>query len=385
MTPPAEYKHHVQINQPHGHALVHHAEQHENVGDHDRREQFEKILHPQMHDPEPPEIRRGESGVRPHEQPDGVKGGNGQRGKEEQPRHVARVFGPQFVPQTAEQDHDPEEQTHRQQNLPEPAEIEKRETLMAEPRPAVLNPAEDARIFAAHAAEHDDRQRAEQQIGKHALAARFAAGDHRHEKNARRQIRRGDPENRQLQMPGAGDVERQHARQIEAEKVGKFRAIMFPGAAQKRLHQKQQRHDEEEPGARALRRRQHHFIRRTERNALLLAPVPAEKIPPAKGGQQQTNAAEQRDQRKHAPKHGVRRGMIADERFGRPVVRVGIIFVRSQGGTRPGRPTEKGRELPDLFRVGDGIGPQADISSWAFRKNPRSRRSFFGRRRPAPR
>ena len=283
------------------------------------------------------------------------------RGKEKQPRHVARVFGPQFVPQSTEQDHDPEEQTHRQQNLPEPAQIEKGETLIAKPRPAVLNPAEDARVFAAHAAKHDHRQRAQQQIGKHALAARFAAGDHRHEKNARRQIRRGDPENRQLQMPGAGDVERQHARQIEAEKVGKFRAIMFPRAAQKRLHQKQQRHDEEEPGARPLRRREHHLIRRTERNALLLAAVPAEKIPPAKGGQQQADAAEQRDQGKHAPKHGVRRGVIADERFGRPVVRVGIIFVRAQGRPRPGRPTEKGGELPDLFRVGNRIGTQTEF------------------------
>ena len=47
---------HVQVNQPHSHALMHHAEQHENIGDHDRREQFEKILHPQMDHPEPPEI-----------------------------------------------------------------------------------------------------------------------------------------------------------------------------------------------------------------------------------------------------------------------------------------------------------------------------------------
>ena len=51
--------------------------------------------------------------------------------------------------------------------------------------------------------------------------------------------------------------------------------------------------------------------------------------------------------------------IIGDERFRRPVVRVGIIFVRAQRGTRPGRPTKKGRELPDLFRVGDGIGTQA--------------------------
>ena len=163
------------------------------------------------------------------------------------------------------------------------------------------------------------------------MSARFAAGDHRHQKNTRGQKRRGDPENRQLQMPGAGDVERQHASQIEAKKVGKFRAIVFPGAAQKRLHQKQQRHDQKKSRARALCRCEHHFIRRPKRNALFLAAMPAEKIPPAKGGQQQANAAEQRDQGEHTPKHGFRRGVIANERFRRPVVRVGIIFVRPQG------------------------------------------------------
>ena len=147
-------------------------------------------------------------------------------------------------------------------------------------------------------------------------------------------------------------------------------------------------------GARALRRRQHHFVRRPERNALLLAPVPAEKIPAAKRGQQQANAAEQRDQREHAPKHRVRRGVIGDERFRRPVVRVGIIFARAQGGPRPGRPTKKGGELPDLFRVGDGIGAQTvfrrgrseiiPVVGGQFLEGVRLRRAA-GQTRPLPR
>ena len=104
----------------------------------------------------------------------------------------------QLVPQPTIQDQDPEEQSHCQQDLPEPAEIKKRKTLVAKPRPAVLNPAEDPRIFAAHAAKHDHRQCAQQQIRKHALAARFAAGDHRHKEYSRRQKRRGDPKDGQL-------------------------------------------------------------------------------------------------------------------------------------------------------------------------------------------
>ena len=76
-------------------------------------------------------------------------------------------------------------------------------------------------------------------------------------------------------MPCAGNVERQHSRQIETEKIRKFRTIMFTRATQKRLQQKQQGHDQEEPRARPLRRCQHYLIRRSKRNPLFLAPVPA--------------------------------------------------------------------------------------------------------------
>ena len=119
-------QHHVQINQPHGHALIHHAEQHENVGDHDRREQFEKILHPQMDDPEPPEIRGGESGVR------SGRAGRRRKTREWTSAEKKNSHGmlPMYsvrnsLPQSTEQDHDPEEQAHRQQDLPESAEIQK--------------------------------------------------------------------------------------------------------------------------------------------------------------------------------------------------------------------------------------------------------------------
>ena len=40
------------------------AEQHEDIGDHDGGEELEKILHPQVHDPEAPEVHDGEIRLR---------------------------------------------------------------------------------------------------------------------------------------------------------------------------------------------------------------------------------------------------------------------------------------------------------------------------------
>ena len=73
--------------------LAHHAEQHEHVGDHHGREELEEVLHPQVHDPEAPELGRGEVVARPRDQADGVERRDRARRKEEQPRHVARVLG----------------------------------------------------------------------------------------------------------------------------------------------------------------------------------------------------------------------------------------------------------------------------------------------------
>jgi hypothetical protein len=54
--------------------LAHHAEQDEHVGHHHRGEQLEEVLHPQVHDPEAPELGDGEVIARSGDQPDGVEG-----------------------------------------------------------------------------------------------------------------------------------------------------------------------------------------------------------------------------------------------------------------------------------------------------------------------
>ena len=84
-----------------------------------------------------------------------------------------------------------------------PPEVEVLEALVADQTAEAAEPAVDAGELADQAAEDDDRQRAEQDVGEHVLAARLAAGDHRGEEDAGRQERGGDEEDRQLDVPGA--------------------------------------------------------------------------------------------------------------------------------------------------------------------------------------
>ena len=93
--------------------LAHHAEQHEHVGDHHGGEELEEVLHPQVHDPEAPELGGREVVAGARDQPDGVEGGDRARRQEEQPRHVARVLGGQAPAQDAPEHEDPDEQPDR--------------------------------------------------------------------------------------------------------------------------------------------------------------------------------------------------------------------------------------------------------------------------------
>src|SRR5215471_9081932 len=115
----------------------------------------------------------------------------------------------------------------------------------------------------------------------------LSAGDHGGKEYSRCQKRRRDPENRQLNMPGAHQVEWKDDGQINAEEVGEFRSIMFRGAAHQRLYQKQQGHHRKETGAGALPWRQRHLTRRAKRERLLLASMPTQEIPSAERSEQQ--------------------------------------------------------------------------------------------------
>ena len=205
--------------------LAHHAEQHEHVGDHHRREQLEEVLDPQVDDPEAPELGDGEVVAGARDQADGVEG----RDRAARRGRTATACCPRCSPaqppaQDAPEHEHPHEQPDRQQHLPEPREVEVLEALQAEPvRRRVLEHAVDAEVGADQRAEHDDGQRAEQREGELALVLGLAPGDHRREEDPGRHERRRDPEERELDVPGAHQVVREDLREVEAEEARRSR------------------------------------------------------------------------------------------------------------------------------------------------------------------
>ena len=73
--------------------------------------------------------------------------------------------------------------------------------------------------LAAQAAHDDDDERPEQAIGEPALASRLAPGDHGRDEDARGEKGDRDPEDGELQVPRAHQVEGEGPGQVEAEEV----------------------------------------------------------------------------------------------------------------------------------------------------------------------
>ena len=127
---------------------MYYTEQHEHVGDHDRGEQLQKILNPEMHHPEAPEISCREVRTGMCEQTNPVKRGNRQSRKEEEPGHIAHVVVVESPAKPTKQDSHPEKKADREQNLPESPQIEVLKPLVAKPEPGILEPSFDSGILA---------------------------------------------------------------------------------------------------------------------------------------------------------------------------------------------------------------------------------------------
>ena len=216
----------------------------------------------------------------------------------------------------------------------------------------------DAQEGADQSSEDHHCERSEQHEGELALAARLAPGDHRREEDAGRDERGGDPEDRELHVPGAHQVEGQKLGQVDPEETGQLGAIVLRGGADERLDHEQSRHHEEEPRAGPLRRRERHIARGAEAQRGLLASVPAEDVPAPKGGEQQPDAAQQRNQRQHRPDDHVRRRLVVHPRLRRPVVGVRVVVTGPLGGTGPCRPAEERRQRGEVPAIGDRVRPQ---------------------------
>ena len=255
----------------------------------------------------------------------------------------------------------PDEQPDREQHLPDAREVEVLEALQAEPvGRRVAEHAVHAQERADQRAEHHHGERAEQQEGELALTARLAPGDHRREEDAGRHERGRDPEDRELHVPGAHQVEGQQLGEVDAEEA---RPAPRDSAVRRR------RPCTWITNSAAITKKNHAHARwagrerdvagRAEAQRGLLASVPAEDVPAPESGEQQADAAQQRDQRQHRPDDHVGRWLVVDPRLGRPVVGVGVVVTGPLGRAGPGRPAEERRQSGEIAAVGDRVRAQA--------------------------
>ena len=209
-------------------------------------------------------------------------------------------------------------------------------------------------ILAAQTAEHDDRQRAEEQRRQQALAARLTPGDQRRQEDTGGEVGRRHEEDRHLEVPGPTQVVRQILGQIDPEEAAGLDHVMHGRAADQVLEQEQRRHDQEEPGGHALGGRECHGRRWHKPHLPLLGLMPAhDPRMAAVHAQNQTAPAQERHQREGAPHDRVAGEGVADEFVGGPVVRVGICLAGPAGHARPCRPGDEGGERSSVPGVGN--------------------------------
>ena len=332
----------VEVDDPGGRLLRHHAQQDEDVGHHDGGEQLQEVLDPQVDDPETPEVGDGEVGVRPVDQAHGVEQRDRQRAVEEQVRQVAPALGGQLAAQAPVEDGAPQDHAAHQEGLPEPAQIEVLPALSTDERFGVVGqPALVAGRLAGHAADDDDDQRRQQQEGQSRWPRGSRPAISGSQEDAGGQVGGGHEEDGQLQVPGAGQVVGQPAGRGPGRRSRRSRVVVGRRPAQQRLHQEQGGDHEEVPRRGPLGRGQRHLRRRQEAQPALLLRVPAQQVGVApEGRQHQPDPAQQRDDRQRTPDDGFLGQLVADQRFGRPVVRVRVGVGRG-GGPRRSRPSRR--------------------------------------------
>ena len=204
------------------------------------------------------------------------------------------MFGSEASAQAAIENDDPEKQSDGKQDLPKAAEIEVFKSLIADPDIAD-KPLDSCELTQEASHDYDDKG-TQQSVSEQLLSARLAAGNHRCEKDAGCQIGGRDPEDGELQMPGANYIEGQDATEVNAEEGLQIGAVVFGGATEQRLHDEQGCHDEEEPGAHFLRGSEQHLVRCAEGHALRLTSMPSQEIPSTKCGEEEPGPTQQRSE-----------------------------------------------------------------------------------------
>ena len=218
----------------------------EDDGDHDRDEQLEKALDPQMDDPESPGINDRKMAGAIEEHGRQVKNGNGRSRVQKQGGNFSTIRLVAGRRHGAEQQDDPEDQAGSEQNLPQATQFEIFPTLMTQPEPQVPQELMEPKKLAQHAPADHNNQGAKEEVDTRNLAAGFVSAHCVGKQESTGHIGRRHPEHGELQMPGAGQMTGQQRRDVKPVKTCRIGAVVGGGAAQQDLRQEQDHHQGKE-------------------------------------------------------------------------------------------------------------------------------------------
>ena len=208
-----------------------------------------------------------------------------------------------------------------------------------------------AHPLAGHRADDDEQERPEQHVHAQALPLRLDAAHRRTDEQAGRQPRRGDPEDAQLHVPRARDRVRQELRDAESRRTRCPRRRSAPTTTPRRICTR----ISAETTQKYLTRARCDGVATDASSGIVGGRVVGQAMLASRCVVRghHADAGEQDDDADARPDDRVGRGTVADERFVRPVARVGGRVVRTVGRGRPGRPEEEGGELPQVVRIGE--------------------------------
>ena len=264
----------------------------------------------------------------------------------------------------------PDQQTGEDHDLPRTAHVEELVALVPEPvhQIGVGHASAERQPFAGQGADHRDHQSDPQRVHAQPLQRRLEACDERGEIEACAQPRGGDPENRELNVPGSSQGVGRDVGQGNAVEVVPFHRVVCGDRAEHDLDPEQQRDDPDVLDDTAHRCRGHRPEQRIAvgnaggRLGILQPLLTFAQEEPAQGA----DAGDQEYHGDEGPDEGGSARPVADQRLVRPVVGIGHGIVRAERARGPGGPPPPCDELSHrgfrrcterLVRDGEG-GPQ---------------------------
>src|SRR5271163_1815901 len=196
----------VEINNPQSRHALHQPKLIEDDRDNDRDEQLKEALDPEVDDPEAPGIGDGVMGRSIEKQSRQVEDRDRRSGDQEESDQTAPLRIAPSRRHGSPQQGEPVDEADGEQYLPKTADLEIFPALVAEPEPGVAQPLKEPGPLAEQAPDNDHQERGEQQVTGAALPGGLAAAEHARDEQSAADISGSDPQDRELQMPGAQQV-----------------------------------------------------------------------------------------------------------------------------------------------------------------------------------